>query len=105
MQGEQLKDSGSCLYKWTLRTDLCKKEVLVLLIKALYVLIQHIHICFICFEIVAQEEWRSSHTIEINMNQTLKIPCFQNISAEISELTVAWSVVSAAPFSPLPTDP
>ncbi|XP_040836847.1 T-cell surface protein tactile [Ochotona curzoniae] len=41
---------------------------------------------------VAQEEWRSSHTIEININQTLKIPCFQNISAEISELTVAWSV-------------
>ncbi|XP_058517320.1 T-cell surface protein tactile [Ochotona princeps] len=41
---------------------------------------------------VAQEEWRSSHTIEINLNQTLKIPCFQNISAETSELAVAWSV-------------
>ncbi|KAM6162756.1 T-cell surface protein tactile [Erethizon dorsatum] len=42
---------------------------------------------------VTQEEWRSNHTIEIEINQTLEIPCFQNISSEIwSEFTFAWLV-------------
>lgn len=42
---------------------------------------------------VTQDKWRSNHTIETEMNQTLKIPCFQNSSAEISsEFTVAWLV-------------
>ncbi|XP_059778153.1 T-cell surface protein tactile [Balaenoptera ricei] len=42
---------------------------------------------------VTQDEWRSNHTIEIEINQTLEIPCFQNISLEISsELTFAWLV-------------
>ncbi|XP_069328688.1 T-cell surface protein tactile isoform X2 [Eulemur rufifrons] len=40
-----------------------------------------------------QDEWRSNHTIEIEINQTLEIPCFQNISSEISsEFTFAWLV-------------
>ncbi|XP_020143204.2 T-cell surface protein tactile [Microcebus murinus] len=40
-----------------------------------------------------QDEWRSNHTIEIEINETLKIPCFQNISSEISsEFTFAWLV-------------
>ncbi|XP_057553671.1 T-cell surface protein tactile isoform X2 [Hippopotamus amphibius kiboko] len=42
---------------------------------------------------VTQDEWRSNHTIEIEINRTLEIPCFQNISLEISyELTFAWLV-------------
>ncbi|XP_043748931.1 T-cell surface protein tactile [Cervus elaphus] len=42
---------------------------------------------------VAQEEWRSNHTIEIEINRTLEIPCFQNTSLEISSaLTLAWLV-------------
>ncbi|XP_040477146.1 T-cell surface protein tactile isoform X2 [Ursus maritimus] len=42
---------------------------------------------------VTQDEWRSSHIIEIQINQTLEIPCFQNISSEISsEFTFAWLV-------------
>ncbi|XP_007945629.1 T-cell surface protein tactile [Orycteropus afer afer] len=42
---------------------------------------------------VTQDEWRSSHTIEIEINQTLEIPCFQNISSEISSsFTFAWLV-------------
>ncbi|XP_008586472.1 PREDICTED: T-cell surface protein tactile [Galeopterus variegatus] len=42
---------------------------------------------------VTQDEWRSNHTIEIEINQTLEIPCFQNISSEISsEFTFAWLV-------------
>ncbi|XP_006864253.1 PREDICTED: T-cell surface protein tactile isoform X2 [Chrysochloris asiatica] len=40
---------------------------------------------------VAPNEWQSSHTIEIETNQTLKIPCFQNISSEISSaFTFTW---------------
>ncbi|XP_011220804.2 T-cell surface protein tactile isoform X2 [Ailuropoda melanoleuca] len=42
---------------------------------------------------VTQDEWRSSHIIEVQINQTLEIPCFQNISSEISsEFTFAWLV-------------
>lgn len=42
---------------------------------------------------VTQEEWRSHNTIEIEINQTLKIPCLQNISSGISsEFTSAWLV-------------
>uniref|UniRef100_A0A3Q2HTA1 CD96 molecule n=1 Tax=Equus caballus TaxID=9796 RepID=A0A3Q2HTA1_HORSE len=42
---------------------------------------------------VIQDEWRSNHTIEIEINRTLEIPCFQNISSEIaSEFTFAWLV-------------
>ncbi|XP_058411746.1 T-cell surface protein tactile isoform X1 [Diceros bicornis minor] len=42
---------------------------------------------------VAQDEWRSNHTMEIEINRTLEIPCFQNISSEISsEFTFAWLV-------------
>ncbi|XP_014305467.1 T-cell surface protein tactile-like, partial [Myotis lucifugus] len=44
-------------------------------------------------ENVTQEEWRSHNTIEIEINQTLKIPCLQNISSGISsEFTFAWLV-------------
>lgn len=40
-----------------------------------------------------KDEWRSNNTIEIEINQTLEIPCFQNISSEISsEFTFAWLV-------------
>ncbi|KAM7132142.1 T-cell surface protein tactile isoform 2-T2 [Molossus nigricans] len=39
------------------------------------------------------DEWRSNNTMEIEINQTLKIPCLQNISSEISsEFTFAWLV-------------
>ncbi|PNJ64131.1 CD96 isoform 4 [Pongo abelii] len=42
---------------------------------------------------VTPDEWKSNHTIEIEINQTLEIPCFQNNSSEISsEFTYAWSV-------------
>lgn len=42
---------------------------------------------------VIQDEWRSNNTIEIEINRTLEIPCFQNISSEISsEFTFAWLV-------------
>ncbi|XP_003261838.2 T-cell surface protein tactile isoform X2 [Nomascus leucogenys] len=42
---------------------------------------------------VTPDEWKSNHTIEIEINQTLEIPCFQNSSSEISsEFTYAWSV-------------
>uniref|UniRef100_A0A8C0K3J4 CD96 molecule n=1 Tax=Canis lupus dingo TaxID=286419 RepID=A0A8C0K3J4_CANLU len=42
---------------------------------------------------VTQDEWRSSHIMEVWINQTLEIPCFQNISSEIlSESTFAWLV-------------
>ncbi|XP_040340382.1 T-cell surface protein tactile isoform X3 [Herpailurus yagouaroundi] len=42
---------------------------------------------------VTQDERRSSHLIEVQINQTLEIPCFQNISSEISsEFTFAWLV-------------
>ncbi|XP_013370491.1 PREDICTED: T-cell surface protein tactile isoform X2 [Chinchilla lanigera] len=42
---------------------------------------------------VPQDEWRKNRTIEIEINQTLEIPCFQNISSEIlSESTFAWLV-------------
>ncbi|XP_029795124.1 T-cell surface protein tactile isoform X1 [Suricata suricatta] len=42
---------------------------------------------------VTQDEWRSSRIIEVQINQTLEIPCFQNISSEISsEFTSAWLV-------------
>ncbi|XP_045707341.1 T-cell surface protein tactile isoform X2 [Phyllostomus hastatus] len=42
---------------------------------------------------VTQDEWRSNNTKEIELNQTLKIPCFQNITLEISsEFTFAWLV-------------
>ncbi|KAB0342847.1 hypothetical protein FD754_019773, partial [Muntiacus muntjak] len=42
---------------------------------------------------VAQEEWRSNHTIEIEINRTLEIPCFPNTSLDISSaLTFAWLV-------------
>ncbi|XP_039106313.1 T-cell surface protein tactile isoform X2 [Hyaena hyaena] len=42
---------------------------------------------------VTQDEWRSDHIIEVQINQTLEIPCFQNISSEISsEFTFAWLV-------------
>jgi hypothetical protein len=51
----------------------------------------------LCFLIVTQEEWRSNYTIEIEINQTLEIPCIQNISSEISsKFTFAWLVVSVA---------
>ncbi|KAM9635880.1 LOW QUALITY PROTEIN: T-cell surface protein tactile [Trichechus inunguis] len=43
---------------------------------------------------VTQDEWRSSHTIEIEVNWTLEIPCFQNISSEVSPaFTFTWLVV------------
>ncbi|XP_006895417.1 PREDICTED: T-cell surface protein tactile [Elephantulus edwardii] len=42
---------------------------------------------------VAHDEWRSNHTVEIETNQTLEIPCFQNISSQISSaFTFAWLV-------------
>ncbi|XP_063080996.1 T-cell surface protein tactile isoform X9 [Cavia porcellus] len=42
---------------------------------------------------VIQDEWRNNYTIEIEINQTLEIPCFQNISSEIlSALTFTWLV-------------
>nr|XP_005548247.2 T-cell surface protein tactile [Macaca fascicularis] len=42
---------------------------------------------------VTPDEWKSNHTIEIEINQTLEIPCFQNSSSEISsEFTYAWLV-------------
>lgn len=42
---------------------------------------------------VAQEEWKNNHTIEIEINGTLEIPCFQNTSLEISSvLTFTWLV-------------
>ncbi|XP_032205449.1 T-cell surface protein tactile isoform X1 [Mustela erminea] len=42
---------------------------------------------------VTQDELRSSHIIEVQINQTLEIPCFQNTSSEISsEFTFAWLV-------------
>nr|XP_020761302.1 T-cell surface protein tactile isoform X1 [Odocoileus virginianus texanus] len=42
---------------------------------------------------VAQEEWRSNRTIEIEISRTLEIPCFQNTSLEMSSaLTFAWLV-------------
>ncbi|KAF6117884.1 CD96 molecule [Phyllostomus discolor] len=42
---------------------------------------------------VAQDEWRSNNTKEIELNQTLEIPCFQNITLEISsDFTFAWLV-------------
>lgn len=42
---------------------------------------------------VTQEEWISNNTIEIEINQTLEMPCLQNISSEISsEFTFAWLV-------------
>ncbi|XP_075399586.1 T-cell surface protein tactile isoform X2 [Tenrec ecaudatus] len=42
---------------------------------------------------VTQDEWSSNHTIEIEINGTLKIPCFQNMSSEISsDFTFAWLV-------------
>ncbi|KAM7132141.1 T-cell surface protein tactile isoform 1-T1 [Molossus nigricans] len=42
---------------------------------------------------VTLDEWRSNNTMEIEINQTLKIPCLQNISSEISsEFTFAWLV-------------
>ncbi|KAM6223978.1 T-cell surface protein tactile [Rhynchocyon petersi] len=42
---------------------------------------------------VAYEEWRSSHVVETEMNQTLEIPCFQNVSLETSSVfTFAWLV-------------
>lgn len=42
---------------------------------------------------VTQDEWTNNHTIETEINQTLEIPCFQNISSGIlSELTFAWLV-------------
>lgn len=44
-------------------------------------------------EDAAQVEWRSNHTIEAEINQTLEIPCFQNIPSDIpSELTFTWLV-------------
>ncbi|XP_047421015.1 T-cell surface protein tactile [Sciurus carolinensis] len=42
---------------------------------------------------IAQDEWRSNHTIEIEINQTLEMPCFQNSSSETSsEFTFTWLV-------------
>lgn len=42
---------------------------------------------------VTQDEWSGNHTIEIEINQTLQIPCFQNSSSEISsEFTFTWLV-------------
>ncbi|XP_037691138.1 T-cell surface protein tactile isoform X2 [Choloepus didactylus] len=42
---------------------------------------------------VIQDEWRTNQTIEVEINRTLEIPCFQNISLEISsEFTFAWLV-------------
>ncbi|XP_054557123.1 T-cell surface protein tactile [Talpa occidentalis] len=42
---------------------------------------------------VTPHEWRSNHTIEIEINQTLEIPCFQNITSEISsEFNFTWLV-------------
>ncbi|XP_054984120.1 T-cell surface protein tactile isoform X1 [Sorex araneus] len=40
---------------------------------------------------VTYDEQRSNHTIETEINRTLEIPCFQNMSSEISsEFTFAW---------------
>ncbi|KAM9197514.1 LOW QUALITY PROTEIN: T-cell surface protein tactile [Dugong dugon] len=44
-------------------------------------------------------EQRSNHTIEIEINKTLEIPCFQNISEVASVFTFAWLVISVALFS------
>ncbi|XP_055965322.1 T-cell surface protein tactile [Sorex fumeus] len=42
---------------------------------------------------VTYDEQRSNHTIEAEINRTLEIPCFQNMSSEISsEFTFAWLV-------------
>ncbi|XP_036911378.1 T-cell surface protein tactile isoform X2 [Sturnira hondurensis] len=42
---------------------------------------------------VTQDEWRSNNTKEVELNQTLEIPCFQNITSEISaEFAFAWLV-------------
>ncbi|XP_066097704.1 T-cell surface protein tactile isoform X2 [Saccopteryx bilineata] len=42
---------------------------------------------------VTQHEWRSNNTIEIEINQVLEIPCFQNISSRISsEFNFTWFV-------------
>ncbi|XP_066203750.1 T-cell surface protein tactile isoform X2 [Saccopteryx leptura] len=42
---------------------------------------------------VTQHEWRSDNTIEIEINQALEIPCFQNISSRISsEFNFTWFV-------------
>ncbi|KAG8509510.1 T-cell surface protein tactile, partial [Galemys pyrenaicus] len=42
---------------------------------------------------VTQDEQRRNHTIEIEINQSLEIPCFQNITSEISsEFTFTWLV-------------
>ncbi|XP_037000211.2 T-cell surface protein tactile isoform X2 [Artibeus jamaicensis] len=42
---------------------------------------------------VTQDEWRRNNTKEVELNQTLEIPCFQNITSEISsEFTFAWLV-------------
>ncbi|XP_003797732.1 T-cell surface protein tactile isoform X1 [Otolemur garnettii] len=49
-----------------------------------------------------QEEWGGNHTIEIEINQTLEMPCFQNISSEISsEFTFAWLVENNATLETL----
>ncbi|XP_006713532.1 T-cell surface protein tactile isoform X1 [Homo sapiens] len=46
---------------------------------------------------VTADEWNSNHTIEIEINQTLEIPCFQNSSSKISsEFTYAWSVENSS---------
>lgn len=80
--------------------NLYAKMVLLSLIKGTFNQSQ-IHVfSTLCFVTVTQEEWRSHNTIEIEINQTLKIPCLQNISSGISsEFTFAWLVVSAALFS------
>ncbi|XP_074188271.1 T-cell surface protein tactile isoform X2 [Rhinolophus sinicus] len=42
---------------------------------------------------VIPDEWTSNNTIETEVNRTLEIPCFQNISSEISsEFTFSWLV-------------
>ncbi|XP_032155037.1 T-cell surface protein tactile isoform X1 [Sapajus apella] len=42
---------------------------------------------------VTPDEWKINHIIEIEINRTLEIPCFQNSSSEISsEFTYAWLV-------------
>ncbi|XP_054433302.1 T-cell surface protein tactile [Pteronotus mesoamericanus] len=42
---------------------------------------------------VTQDEWRRHNIKEIELNQTLEIPCLQNINSEISsEFTFAWLV-------------
>ncbi|XP_012316365.2 T-cell surface protein tactile isoform X1 [Aotus nancymaae] len=42
---------------------------------------------------VTPDEWKINHTIEIEINRTLEIPCFQNSPSEISsEFTYAWLV-------------